>query len=90
LVPHAPQLFASVEVFTQAPLHSVCPAGQPAQEPLTHETPDAHACPHEPQLFESVCLLTHAPEQRLRPVAQLQLFPPLLQHEPLLHWPQPP
>jgi hypothetical protein len=72
LVPQAPQLLASVDVFTHAPLQSVCPEEQPVQEPLMHETPEAQVCPQEPQLFVSVCSLTHAFEQRLSPVAQLQ------------------
>jgi hypothetical protein len=61
-VPHAPQLFGSVCVFTHAvPPQNVCPVPH-AQLPLVHERPPLHAVPQAPQLFESVLVLTHCPE----------------------------
>ena len=91
LFPHAPQLFVSVDSFTQAPLHSACPAAQLPQVPLMQEVPLAHAWPHVPQLLASVLrFLQLFPEQSVKPVAQLQLLPPLLQQAPLVQLPQPP
>jgi len=54
--PHAPQLFGSVAVFVQVPLHDVCPLGQPPPEPHVppvQGTPLAHAVPHVPQFAGS-------------------------------------
>jgi hypothetical protein len=34
-VPHAPQLFSSLDVIVQAPPHESCPAGQPASAPAS-------------------------------------------------------
>jgi hypothetical protein len=46
--------------------------------------------PHAPQLFVSVCRFRHELPQSVSPVAQLQLFPPALQHEPFEQLPQGP
>jgi hypothetical protein len=53
-VPHAPQLFLSVCVFTQAAPQSV-PVVQLTveQTPLRHSCPAAQACAHVPQFCAS-------------------------------------
>ena len=53
--PHFPQCFASVDVVTHIPLHTVCDEGQEtAQVPFSQAEPAGHIDPHEPQLNLSV------------------------------------
>jgi hypothetical protein len=66
-LPQPPQLFESVDSFTQAPLQSVNPALQAtAQVPAVQDAPAAfgsvvvHTLPQAPQLFGSDSSLTHA------------------------------
>ncbi len=79
-VPHPPQLFLSVFVFTQVPLHIVWPAaGQPEPGDDTHWPavqllPEAHLVPQDPQWALSVFGSTHAPAAPLHfssPAAQV-------------------
>ena len=51
-VPQAPQLFGSLLMAVQTPLHVVCPASHP-QAPPEHSCPDGHLLPQAPQLFRS-------------------------------------
>jgi len=61
-VPQAPQFEGSEARDTQAPLHSVVPAGQArAQAPPVHTLPASHTAPHAPQLSGSVKVLTSHP-----------------------------
>jgi hypothetical protein len=69
-VPQAPQLPALLVVSTQAPLHSVCPTGQP-QKPLMQGVPALHAVPQAPQFAALDFTSTHAPLHALCPVGQL-------------------
>ena len=70
-VPQRPQLVASVRVFTHAPPHEVCPAGQ-AHAPFMQVSPPEHDLPQAPQLVLSVRVFTHAPPQAVWPEGQAQ------------------
>jgi hypothetical protein len=73
-LPHAPQLFGSLVVSVQVPLHSVCPVGQPVppvQVPPVQVCPEAQALPQAPQLFGSVPRLVQVPLQLVWPVPQV-------------------
>jgi hypothetical protein len=57
-----PQLFGSLVVSVQVPLHATWPAGHDdVQVPFTHVWPEAHAFPQVPQLFASVLVLISQP-----------------------------
>jgi RNA polymerase subunit RPABC4/transcription elongation factor Spt4 len=86
--PHAPQWAVLVLVFTQAPLHTVWPAGH-AHVPPEHDCPLAHTTPQPPQLFTSVVTLMHdapqsacpeghtqVPDEHVCPVAHARLHVP--------------
>lgn len=68
LVLQTPQLFGSVMVFVQVPLHDVCPgrhAAAPEQDPLVQGCPVAHALPQLPQLDGSEDGVTQMPEHKV-------------------------
>src|SRR5438874_1177377 len=69
LLPHAPQLFGSTPITTQAPLHSCSPTGHP-HVPLPHVAPPVHLMPQPPQLLLSLSSSTHVPPQLFWPPAQ--------------------
>jgi hypothetical protein len=52
--PQPPQFLVSVWVFTQAPLHNVCPAEHDAAQEPAAQTPLTHTRPHVPQFLGSV------------------------------------
>jgi hypothetical protein len=61
--PQDPQFFASVDVFTHAELHTVCPVGQ-LQLLATQVWPGMlQILPHVPQFLESVVRSVHAVPQ---------------------------
>jgi hypothetical protein len=55
-----PQLFGSVLVLTQTPLHALSVPGQ-AQLPDAQLPPDAHTVVHDPQCCGSVCVSVQTP-----------------------------
>jgi hypothetical protein len=56
-LPQLPQLAASVDSLTHAPLHAESPA--PQQTPFVHALPLPHTVPQAPQLLLSVLVFTH-------------------------------
>jgi hypothetical protein len=58
-LPQLPQLWTSVCVLMQVPLHSDWPLGQ-AQVPFWQVRPLVHTVPHVPQLAGSMLVFTHA------------------------------
>jgi hypothetical protein len=58
LAPQAPQLEASVCVFTHADPHQVWPA-EHVHVPAVHDCPPLQATPHAPQLALSVAVFLH-------------------------------
>jgi hypothetical protein len=82
MCPQVPQLLASEEVGTHAPLHTVVPAGQVHWPPL-HDAPIGHALPQSPQFFASDMVSTQAPPQLNKPPEQTQR--PLEQVVPAPH-----
>jgi hypothetical protein len=66
-VPHAPQLFGSLCVFTHCVPHTVIPA-PPQHAPLVQTTPPGQTVAQAPQLFLSVCKLTHVCPHSVRPL----------------------
>lgn len=93
--PHAPQLFASVVVFTSQP--SAANPSQLANPTLQDAIPQIpaeqlavafgrlHTKLQEPQFDTSVSRLTHEPLQLVKPVPHPVVHAPLLQTWPLLH-----
>jgi hypothetical protein len=77
VVPHAPQLAASVCVSTQAAPHAVRPVPHSSTHaPERHACIDPHARAQAPQLRASVCTLTSqpfdtAPSQSAKPEVQI-------------------
>ena len=81
-VPQAPQLWALLPRFTQAPVQSVSPEGQlAAQAPAAHTCPLGQAIPQPPQSAGSLVVSTHAPLHEVRPVVHAQAPP--AQSEPV-------
>jgi hypothetical protein len=93
-LPQPPQSFASVWVFTHAPLHMRCGAVHvppPVEHTPAVQTPGArHALPQPPQLVADACVSTHAPPHTACPVLQAHFpavhsSPVALQSVALLH-----
>ena len=75
--PHEPQLSASDDSSTHAPLQTIVPVGQ-THLPALHDAPVAHLVPHAPQLVALVCVSVHVAPHATRglvhphaPAAQL-------------------
>lgn len=69
-MPQPPQFWASLEIFTHAPLHKLRPASQITPQPLPLQvgTPLAtagHTLPHAPQFLTSFVLSTQTVPQRM-------------------------
>ena len=79
-----PQLFGSLFVLTQSPLHNVSVGSQaPAHVPPLHTgVPPMHALLHVPQFELSVVVLTHTPLHAVSPGPQQM---PLVHVSPLAH-----
>ena len=82
VVLHAPQLFASVCSFTQAPLQKDVPLGQ--QLPAEQTEPEPQEVPHEPQWLASVWVFTQALPQSWVCAGQPQ--PVAVQVPPVAQW----
>jgi hypothetical protein len=86
--PHMPQLFLSIFVLTQVPLHEVKP-WRHWQVPPLQVPPTPHVLLHAPQWSGLVCVSTHTPLQNVCPPAHVQtpawhveLPPQMLLHAP--------
>jgi hypothetical protein len=88
--PHDPQLFGSVIVFTQAPLHIVV-GNVHAHMPPLHDSPVAHAWPQLPQFRESKPVYVHTPPHEIVAVPHAARHIPPEQTSPVAHaWPHAP
>lgn len=84
VLPHDPQLRASVCVSVQRPLHVVSPAGQTQALPA-QLAPTPHCVPHVPQSNGSDVRLTHALLQLFSPAAHVVVHTPSEHTWPAAH-----
>jgi hypothetical protein len=69
-LPHAPQFATLLIVSTQAPLHSVWPAGH-VHTPFAQVAPRPHVFPQEPQFAGSVFVFVQSPRHTVSPIVQV-------------------
>jgi hypothetical protein len=78
-----PQCCASLARSTQAPLHRVCPLGQPQLPPM-HGVPALHVLPQVPQFAVLASKSTHVPLHAICPLGQATAHLPCTHDSPLL------